>query len=1096
MKTIDSWKAYGSQEKTFSSTRRLYQRIWTIGNGLLICLSLVASIDQGFGQETKSENPSQVEAKLLQCGQQIGNGKFQEARESANAALSLASRLENSEDRLILSLYADRLLVQIAMQLNEPAIARTNIEAALERCGYRRNLESEQTIDAAPPVKNQDLPNAVEQETKILSFEASVQRCDCLSYFSECLLNIQAAKEADEVLSFAIRISNPVAPSTFSVEAKRLRWRSKEGPKAVDGWCDLLQRVEQALPADDVRYHELQILCLTQVISQLVSKPTNSPLASADEFNALRLKLENLGIEPAVAVLTLLGLNQIQMKNLDYAAVEKTLRTIAPVLEHPRISNFWKAWYANEYGLLQQALGKYGEAMVYHEKAFNNAAQGGYDEQAVVMSDNLGLLHLRMGDYEAAKQRLSMSKSVYEKFPTLPGRTMWLVNYAKVLEGLNDFPSAEAMLQTAHNSLVELGDSASLQSMLVENNLAVLKYLQGSWKDARELFEKNKSATVQTLGAEHLRVAECDINLGWLEIAEGHDENAAERFSMAADLIQRTVGREHPRYAESLTYLARVQSRLGLASNGRASMDTALEYFWKRLEPMLSQNWSPRDRLAMVQELRTHPESPAWPGTIDSFLEIADSLGYTTEQQYREMLRWKGIIERFDLQDASNGHMSSEAQELRLRLEGMTSELRKVFFEPVSFLKREARRRRIGELESQIEATQRQLDGLSKHRNTPPPTPTEVANELNTQTALLDVLQIRLPNVAEAGQHASIAAHYIGFLVRLGSDPVRIDFGPQAILDDRIEQWRGELFESSGQVERLGHSVAELVWEPIKDQLQSIQDLRISSDGVFFTLPWHALPIDEGKTRLLDRLNVIHGWSPKSVEVPRLEVLQPTLLAIGNVDYGPLSEQWQPLPATATESAEVTNLFRNRFVNGLVELLELQNANEELITTFLPKSKYVHLATHGFFDPPPGANSFGVQTWTAQFQSGLIVAPPSSAQSFDQYLTAEEISSLNLRSTELVVLSACDSGRGSIQAGQGMVGLQHAFLSAGAKGVISSLWKVDDRATAELMKYFYSHLWRDNMQPAEALRQAQQELRSESKYAAPGYWAAFTYSQR
>ena len=219
-------------------------------------------------------------------------------------------------------------------------------------------------------------------------------------------------------------------------------------------------------------------------------------------------------------------------------------------------------------------------------------------------------------------------------------------------------------------------------------------------------------------------------------------------------------------------------------------------------------------------------------------------------------------------------------------------------------------------------------------------------------------------------------------------------------------------------------------------------------------------------------------------------------MAIGDVSYGPLSEKWKPLDATATEADAVSSAFHAKFEKGEVRLLKQLDAHEEEINRLLPGSRYVHLATHGFFVPQPGTDQFGVQTWIAQLQSGLIVAPPpSSGQTSDQYLTAEEIGRLDLRGTELVVLSACESGRGSIQSGQGMVGLQQSFISAGAKGVISSLWKVDDLATAELMRLFYYYLWRENTNPSEALRRAQQALRANSQFAPSGYWAAFTFTQ-
>jgi CHAT domain-containing protein len=91
----------------------------------------------------------------------------------------------------------------------------------------------------------------------------------------------------------------------------------------------------------------------------------------------------------------------------------------------------------------------------------------------------------------------------------------------------------------------------------------------------------------------------------------------------------------------------------------------------------------------------------------------------------------------------------------------------------------------------------------------------------------------------------------------------------------------------------------------------------------------------------------------------------------------------------------------------------------------------------------------------------------------DGILTAEEVQSLDLRGTELVVLSACETGLGVSESGQGVLGLQRAFQAAGARATVASLWKVDDAATTVLMEQFYTNLWIKKMSKLEALRQAQ-----------------------
>ena len=122
----------------------------------------------------------------------------------------------------------------------------------------------------------------------------------------------------------------------------------------------------------------------------------------------------------------------------------------------------------------------------------------------------------------------------------------------------------------------------------------------------------------------------------------------------------------------------------------------------------------------------------------------------------------------------------------------------------------------------------------------------------------------------------------------------------------------------------------------------------------------------------------------------------------------------------------------------------------------------------------------GVNTW---LRAGV---PPAEAE--DGLLTAEDVSGLDLLATELVVLSACETGLGMVHAGEGVFGLRRAFVLAGARTLVMSLWKVPDQQTQELMEEFYRRIL-DGQPRADALREAQ--LAMKAKYPDPLYWGAF-----
>ena len=165
------------------------------------------------------------------------------------------------------------------------------------------------------------------------------------------------------------------------------------------------------------------------------------------------------------------------------------------------------------------------------------------------------------------------------------------------------------------------------------------------------------------------------------------------------------------------------------------------------------------------------------------------------------------------------------------------------------------------------------------------------------------------------------------------------------------------------------------------------------------------------------------------------------------------------------------------------------------------------MSTHGYFFPTEDTKQLGggrlgngALVQNPLLRCGLLFsgchhAAAARSGSNDGLLTGMEILNCQLRGTELVVLSACETGLGDVRDGQGVAGLRHAFQLAGAKSVVASLWQVDDGSTARLMNDFFAHL-AAGASRAEALRQAQlkriQSRRERNGGAHPFFWAAFT----
>jgi CHAT domain-containing protein len=153
---------------------------------------------------------------------------------------------------------------------------------------------------------------------------------------------------------------------------------------------------------------------------------------------------------------------------------------------------------------------------------------------------------------------------------------------------------------------------------------------------------------------------------------------------------------------------------------------------------------------------------------------------------------------------------------------------------------------------------------------------------------------------------------------------------------------------------------------------------------------------------------------------------------------------------------------------------------EQLLSTDLSQYAILHFATHGLLDPKRPENS-GLVLSTVNYQG----------QTQNGFVALQDIYGLRAP-VELVVLSACQTALGKDVRGEGLLGLTRGFMYAGASSVVASLWKVDDEATAELMRQFYLNLLQRQMTPAAALQAAQNSLRQRPEWQMPYYWAGFT----
>ncbi len=205
---------------------------------------------------------------------------------------------------------------------------------------------------------------------------------------------------------------------------------------------------------------------------------------------------------------------------------------------------------------------------------------------------------------------------------------------------------------------------------------------------------------------------------------------------------------------------------------------------------------------------------------------------------------------------------------------------------------------------------------------------------------------------------------------------------------------------------------------------------------------------------------------------------EPTVLVTAERSVGSASASIERLPFTGEEAKRILQQVHSR---DALLLSGLRASKTQMERPELSQYRVIHFATHGLLD------------FEHPELSGLVLSLyGANGEPVDGFLRLNEIYNLKLPA-ELVVLSACESGRGKILRSEGVVGLTRGFLYAGAKTLAVSLWSVNDASTAELMARFYaSMMGKPHQRPAAAMRAAQLSMRSDERWRDPYYWAAFT----
>ena len=312
-----------------------------------------------------------------------------------------------------------------------------------------------------------------------------------------------------------------------------------------------------------------------------------------------------------------------------------------------------------------------------------------------------------------------------------------------------------------------------------------------------------------------------------------------------------------------------------------------------------------------------------------------------------------------------------------------------------------------------------------------------------------------------------------------------------------------------------GAQLFELIWSKVQPYLNSNEEVFISPTGLLHQVALENLPYDSMQT-MMDVYNIVRLSSTRELVFHKDYIAHTTATLYGGIKYGVTPDVMyannlkyrgdidrdgvKELPGTKHEMEVIAPVLRAKSID--VHIYSGDTANEESFKALSgQKQNILHIGTHGFYWTDSTAqraayfkqrtlsidnDRYGPMTIDPLNRCGLLFAGASTAISGDAHrlqegvqdgvLTAKEISLLDLREADIVVLSACETGLGDVT-GDGVFGLQRAFKMAGVRTILMSLWKVDDDATRVFMTSFYRNLC-DGQSKREAFRNAQQEVRN------------------
>ncbi|MBN1447813.1 MAG: CHAT domain-containing protein [Bacteroidetes bacterium] len=746
--------------------------------------------------------------------------------------------------------------------------------------------------------------------------------------------------------------------------------------------------------------------------------------------------------------------------------------------------------------------------------------------------NNMGYFHMIRGRFSDAEEHFEAARAMLDSL--YPGdhqqRAIVLNNLASLYAQQWRLEEAERLYVSVLEMVKRLYERPHPEIARQYNNLGTLYRDQGHSGEARLHFAEAVEEFRALNQPDGVELAVALGNLGRMNVesgfsAEGRaqleesleirremfDDGHTERI--AAERIVAQMYAQQQEIGKALLHLQELMHHLDIAMKQSFGFDSErhqLEYMNTVLKPNLD--------------------------LIGQFcVQYADHDREIPILLLQAMLRFKGAVANETARRSAEGSKNRFADELNGRLTTLREQDAALAGRPHDALLMEERRR-IQRSADSLDATLRKLDReYDKLRRRQDADWMDVRRQLEADEALVEFVVHPFHYDYRTSTDTIL---YSAVVLTRTDDPVIVPLAREDQLRPYLDGTMHPQKENYVSDPQLSAELYSLVWQPLEEKLKNVRTCYLVPDGVLHRLSFHALVTGEGtSTTYLDDRYELHFLTGSRDLLSRNIRFKPSryrspqsVVLLGAPQFGELSSDedtdevpggditrggaWGPLPGTMKEVERISEICSARNITH-VTLVGPQAREEKVKALSGSSPRILHIATHGFFFPVPrigdtherqkivtrgGAQQLRVED-NPMLRAGLVFSgvnevwtgksPPTRGD--DGILSALEISRLDLTGTELVTLSACETGLGDITNGEGIFGLQRAFQVAGAECLLMTLWKVADEPTAMMMQWFYEGLLESN-DAYRAFREARKRMRRE--YAHPFFWAGFIMVER